>query len=46
MDIINPSFIDLLLEENLFSRKNYMDLSKGRNSLIEIDDRLNDLINK
>jgi hypothetical protein len=35
-----------LLEENLFSGSNYMDLSKGRNSLIEIDDKLNDLLNR
>jgi hypothetical protein len=40
------SDLDLLLEENLFSGKNYMDLSKGRNSLIEIDDRLKNLIDK
>jgi hypothetical protein len=40
------SDLDLLLEENLFSGSNYMDLSKGRNSLIEIDDKLNDLLNR
>jgi len=40
------SDLDLLIEENLFSGKNYMDLSKGRNSLIEIDDRLKNLIDK
>jgi len=38
--------LDLLLEENLFTGKNYMNLSKGRNSLIQIDDRLKDLLNK
>lgn len=38
--------LDLLIEENLLIGKNYMNLSKGRNSLIEIDDRLNNLINK
>jgi len=40
------SDLDLLIEENLFSGKNYMDLSKGRNSLIEMDDRLRNLIDK
>ncbi len=40
------SDLDLLIEENLFSGKNYMDLSKGRNSLIEIDDKLRNLIDK
>lgn len=40
------SDLDLLLEDTLFSGKNYMNLSKGRNSLIEMDDRLNKLINK
>ncbi len=40
------SDLDLLIEENIFSGKNYMDLSKGRNSLIEIDERLKNLIDK
>jgi len=40
------SDLDLLLEDTLFSGKNYMNLSKGRNSLIEMDDRLKKLINK
>ena len=40
------SDLDLLLEDTLFSGKNYMNLSKGRNSLIEMDERLNKLINK
>jgi hypothetical protein len=40
------SDLDLLIEENIFSGKNYMDLSKGRNSLIEMDDRLRNLIDK
>ena len=40
------SDLDLLNEENLFSGKNYMNLSKARNSLIEMDDRLRNLIDK
>jgi hypothetical protein len=40
------SDLDLLLEETLFRGNNYMNLSKGRNSLIEMDDRLKILINK
>jgi hypothetical protein len=40
------SDLDLLIEENLFSGKNYMNLSKARNSLIEMDDRLRNLIDK
>ena len=38
--------LDLILEETLFNGNNTMNLSKGRNSLIEINEKLNDLINK
>jgi hypothetical protein len=38
--------LDLLLEENLFNGKDFMDLSKGRLSLDQIDQKLKDLINK
>jgi hypothetical protein len=38
--------LNMLLEENLFGKSDYMDLSKGRNSLMEIDDKLKTLLNK
>jgi type I restriction enzyme S subunit len=37
---------DLLLEETLFNGSTYFDLSKGQNSLLEIDDRLGNLLDK
>jgi hypothetical protein len=36
--------LNLLLEKNLFGHDNFMDLGRGRNSLVEIDDRLKDLL--
>jgi uncharacterized protein YpuA (DUF1002 family) len=38
--------LDLILEETLFNESNNLDLSKGRNSLVEIDQKLKDLIDK
>ena len=38
--------MNLILEDNLFSGVDYVDLSKGRNSLIEIDEKLRKLIDK
>jgi hypothetical protein len=38
--------LNLLLEENLFGQDDFMDLGKGRNSLVEIDDRLKELLNR
>ncbi len=38
--------LDLLLEENLFNGRDFMDLSKGRLSLDQIDQKLKDLIDK
>ena len=38
--------LNLLLEENLFGHDDFMDLGKGRNSLVEIDDRLKELLNR
>ena len=37
--------LNLLLEENLFGKNDFMNLGKGRNSLVEIDDKLKDLLN-
>jgi hypothetical protein len=38
------SDLDLILEKNLMGENTYMDLSKGKNSLLEMDDRLKDLL--
>jgi hypothetical protein len=38
--------LDLLLEETLFNGTDFLDLSKGRVTLSEIDKKLTDLINK
>jgi hypothetical protein len=38
--------LDLILEETLFNESSNLDLSKGRNSLVEIDQKLKDLIDK
>jgi hypothetical protein len=38
--------LDLLLEETLFNGRDFLDLSKGRVTINEIDKKLNDLINK
>jgi hypothetical protein len=38
--------LDLILEETLFNESNNLDLSKGRNSLVEIDQKLKNLIDK
>ena len=42
----NKNDLNILLEETLFNGSNFMDLSKGRNSLLEIDDKLKSLLNK
>ena len=42
----NKNNLDLLLEETLFNGSTYFDLSKGQNSLLEIDDRLGNLLDK
>jgi hypothetical protein len=38
--------LNLILEETLFKGVDYVDLSKGRNSLVEIDQKLKKLIDK
>jgi hypothetical protein len=38
--------LDLILEETLFNGSDYLDLSRGRVTINEIDKKLNDLINK
>jgi hypothetical protein len=38
--------LNLILEETLFNSADVIDLSKGRNSLIEINEKLKDLIDK
>ncbi len=38
--------LDLILENTLFNSPETIDLSKGRNSLVEIDQKLKDLIDK
>jgi hypothetical protein len=40
----NKNDLNMLLEDHLFGGSDYMDLSKGRNSLLEIDDKLKDLL--
>jgi len=40
----NKNDLNILLEENLFGGGDYMDLAKGRNSLLEINDKLKDLL--
>jgi len=42
----NKNDLDLILEDNLFQDKSIIDLSRGRNSLIEVDKKLKDLIDK
>ena len=41
---ISKDDLNLLLEEGLFGKHNFMNLGKGRNSLVEIDDKLKDLL--
>jgi len=38
--------LNLILERNLFNENNMLDLSKGRNTLFEINNKLKDLIDK
>jgi hypothetical protein len=40
----NKNDLNMLLEDHLFGGSDYMDLSKGRNSLTEINDKLRDLL--
>jgi hypothetical protein len=40
----NKNDLNMLLEDHLFGGSDYLDLSKGRNSLLEIDDKLKDLL--
>ena len=40
----NKNDLNMLLEDHLFGGSDYMDLSKGRNSLTEINDKLKDLL--
>jgi hypothetical protein len=42
----NKDDLNLLLEEHLFGQNDFMNLGKGRNSLVEIDDKLKDLLNR
>ena len=39
-------YLNLILENTLFDRDNRLDLSKGRLSINEIDDKINKLLNK
>ena len=41
---ISKDDLNLLLEEGLFGKHDFMNLGKGRNSLVEIDDKLKDLL--
>jgi hypothetical protein len=45
-EIFNKDDMNLLLEETLFRGSNYMDLARGRNYLVEIDEKLKKLIDK
>jgi hypothetical protein len=38
--------MNLILEETLFGESDFLDLSKGRNSITEINDKLKHLIDK
>ena len=38
--------LDLILERNLFNQNNVLELSKGRNTLVEMNDKLKDLIDR
>ena len=40
----NKNDLNMLLEDHLFGGSDYMDLSKGRNTLTEISDKLKDLL--
>jgi hypothetical protein len=42
----NRNDLNLILENTLFDRDNTLDLSKGRLSINEIDDKINKLLNK
>ena len=42
----NKDDLNMLLEEHLFGQNDFMNLGKGRNSLVEIDDKLKDLLNR
>ena len=42
----NKNDMNLLLEENLFGDSLYMNLGKGRNNLVEINDKLKELIDR
>ena len=45
-EIFNKDDMNLLLEETLFRGSDYMDLARGRNYLVEIDEKLKKLIDK
>jgi hypothetical protein len=40
----NKNDLNMLLEDHLFGGSDYMDLSKGRSTLTEINDKLKDLL--
>jgi hypothetical protein len=40
----NTDDLNMLLEEHLFGQNDFMNLGKGRNSLVEIDGKLKDLL--
>ena len=42
----NKDDLNLLLEEHLFGQNDFMNLGKARNSLVEIDDKLKDLLDR
>jgi hypothetical protein len=45
-ETFNKDDMNLLLEETLFRGSDYMDLARGRNYLVEIDEKLKKLIDK
>jgi hypothetical protein len=42
----NKDDLNMLLEEHLFGQNDFMNLGKGRNSLVEIDGKLKDLLER
>jgi hypothetical protein len=45
-EAFNKDDLNLLLEEHLFGQNDFMNLGKARNSLVEIDDKLKDLLDR
>jgi hypothetical protein len=40
----NKNDLNLILEDKLFTELDVMDLSKGKNALVEIDDRIKEFL--